>query len=124
LLPLTRAGLGSRFGNGRQVWSWISLHDEAAAIRHLLTSTLDGPVNLTAPTSATADQVTSALANRMKRPYVFRVPAWAITTLLGDAGKDLLLTSQDVTPERLVADGFEFRHPTLESAIGAMFVRS
>jgi uncharacterized protein len=124
LLPLTKAGFGSRFGNGRQVWSWISLHDEAAAIRHLLTSKLSGPVNLTAPTSATADHVTSALAKRMRRPYVFRIPAWIITTFLGDAGRDLLVTSADVAPELLVADGFEFRHQTLESAIGAMFVRS
>jgi hypothetical protein len=124
LIPLTRAGFGSRFGNGRQAWSWISLHDEAAAIRHLLTSRLTGPVNLTAPTSATADEVTSALAKRMNRPYAFRIPAWIITTFLGDAGRDLLLTNEDVLPERLLADGFEFKHRTLEPAIGAMFVRS
>jgi uncharacterized protein (TIGR01777 family) len=124
LIPLTRAGLASRFGSGRQVWAWISLRDEAAAIRHLLTSSLSGPVNLTAPTPAPADEVTSQLAQRMHRPYVFRIPAWVITTLLGDAGKDLLLTSQDVAPERLLADGFTFTHTTLAAAINAMFVRS
>jgi hypothetical protein len=124
LVPLTRAGLGSRFGNGRQKWSWISLHDEAAAIRHLLTSEISGPVNLTGPSSAPADQVTSLLAKRMHRPYVFRIPAWVITGFLGEAGKDLLLTDQNVVPEELFADGFEFRHQTLESAINAMFVRS
>jgi uncharacterized protein len=59
----------------------------------------------------------------MRRPYVFRIPAWVITTFLGDAGKDLLLTSEDVVPERLLADGFEFTHQTVESAIHAMFVR-
>jgi uncharacterized protein (TIGR01777 family) len=123
LVPLTRAGLGSRFGSGRQDWSWISLYDEAAAIRHLLTSTINGPVNLTAPTSATSDQVTSALARRMRRPYIFRIPAWVVTTLLGDAGRDLLLTSERVAPERLLADGFEFRYETVESAIDAMFAR-
>jgi uncharacterized protein (TIGR01777 family) len=124
LVPLTRAGLASRFGSGRQKWSWISLHDEAAAIRHLLTSEISGPVNLTGPTSAPADRVTALLAKRMRRPYIFRIPAWVITTLLGDAGKDLLLTDQDVVPEELFADGFEFKHETLESAINAMFVRS
>ena len=123
LIPLTRFGLGSRFGNGRQNWSWISLYDEAAAIRHLLTSKLNGPVNLTGPTPATADQVTSSLAKRMRRPYIFRIPAWVITTLLGDAGRDLLLTDQNVAPVRLTADGFEFRHPTLDSAIDAMLAR-
>ena len=124
LVPLTRFGLGSRFGSGRQDWSWISLYDEAAGIRHLLTSKLSGPVNLTAPTPATSDQVTSALAKRMRRPYVFRIPAWVITTLLGDAGRDLLLTSERVAPERLTADGFTFRYQTVDSAIDAMFVRA
>ena len=60
----------------------------------------------------------------MHRPYIFRIPGWAITTLLGDAGKDLLLTSQNVQPDRLLADGFTFTHQTVESAINAMFVRS
>jgi NAD dependent epimerase/dehydratase family enzyme len=81
-------------------------------------------VNLTAPASAPADRVTALLAKRMRRPYIFRIPAWVITTFLGDAGKDLLLTDQDVVPEELFADGFEFKHETLESAINAMFVRS
>jgi uncharacterized protein (TIGR01777 family) len=123
LIPLTRLGLGSRFGSGTQYWPWISLHDEAAAIRHLLTSKINGPVNLTAPTPATSGQVTSYLAKRMRRPYLFRIPAWIIRTFLGDAGEDLLLTSENIVPERLVADGFEFRHPTVESAIDAMLSR-
>jgi len=124
LLPLTRFGLGSRFGSGTQNWPWISLYDEAAAIRHLLTSKLNGAVNLTAPTPATADQVTSYLAKRMHRPYLFRIPAVVIRKLLGDAGQDLLLTSQNVEPMRLVADGFTFRHQTVQQAIDEMLARS
>ena len=54
LIPLTRLGLGARFGSGRQHWPWISLHDEAAAIRHLLTSQLEGVVNLVGPAPATS----------------------------------------------------------------------
>jgi uncharacterized protein len=119
LLPLTRAGLGSRFGPGTQNWPWISLHDEAAAIRHLLTSSLSGPVNLVAPTPATANQITSYLAKRLHRPYLFRIPAPIIRGLLGDAGHDLLLTSENVVPERLLADGFAFTHSTPEQAIDA-----
>ena len=33
LLPF-KLGLGGRFGSGRQYWSWISIHDEVAAILH------------------------------------------------------------------------------------------
>lgn len=122
LLPLTRLGLGSRFGRGTQNWPWIGLHDEAAALRHLIGSSLDGVVNLTGPTSATAEQVTRALARALKRWHPFVVPTFALD-LLGDAGHDLLLNSQNVTPSRLLADGFVFRDTTVEQAISAVFAR-
>jgi uncharacterized protein (TIGR01777 family) len=121
ILPLTKAGLGSRFGTGGQVWPWISLYDEASAIRHLLTSSLSGPVNLAGPTPATSDHITSYLAKKLHRPYFLRVPEFAIRTLLREAGQDLLLTSEDVAPDLLLADGFEFRHETVEQAIDAAF---
>jgi len=120
LLPLTRVGLGSRFGSGSQNWPWISLRDEAAAIRHLLTSKISGPVNLAGPNPASAGQVTAYLASRMRRPYLFRIPAGVIRGLLGDAGTELLLTDERVSPELLTGDGFTFEHETVESAIDAM----
>jgi uncharacterized protein len=120
LLPLTRVGLGSRFGSGTQNWPWISLRDEVAGILHLLTSKLGGPVNLSGPAPATAGEITAYLARRMRRPYLFRIPARVIRGLLGDAGTELLLTSENVSPKLLVDDGFEFTHPTAESAIDAM----
>lgn len=123
LLPLTRFGLGSRFGTGGQHWPWISLYDEAAAIRHLLSSTLSGPVNLVGPTPATSDRVTRYLAKAMRRWYGFAVPEALISGALGDAGRDLLLASQKVLPERLLADGFVFRHTTVEQAINEMIIK-
>jgi uncharacterized protein (TIGR01777 family) len=121
LLPLTKAGLGSRFGTGGQNWPWISLHDEAAAIRHLLTSELRGPVNLAGPTPATSDHITAYLAKRLGRPYFLRIPEFALRTLLRDAGQDLLLTSENVSPDLLLEDGFTFTHETVEQAIDAAF---
>lgn len=119
LIPLTRAGLAVRFGTGRQNWPWVALHDEAAAIRHLLTSTLEGVVNIAGPTPATSQQVTDALADALGRWHPWAVPEFAVR-LLGDAGNDLLLTSEDVVPERLLADGFVFRYETVQSAMGEL----
>ena len=117
---LTALGLGARFATGGQYWPWISLHDEAAAIRHLLTSKLSGPVNLAGPTPATSDRITHAYARRMHRPYLLRVPEFAVK-LLGEAGERLLLDSAKVYPTRLESDGFEWRHPRVEQAIDAIF---
>jgi uncharacterized protein len=119
---LTNLLLGTRFGTGGQHWPWISLHDEVAAIRHLLTaSQLSGPVNLVGPTFATSDRITRGFARRMHRPYLLRAPEGAIRGLLGEAGQRLLLDSMKVVPARLQADGFTWRHERVEDAIDAVF---
>lgn len=120
LMALTRLGLGSRLATGGDVWPWISLYDEAAAIRHLLTSTLSGAVNLAGPTPATSDRITRYLAKRMHRWYALAVPEWAIRLAMQEAGPDLLLSSQKVLPLKLQEDGFVFHDKTVEQAIDAM----
>lgn len=123
LLALTRVGLGSRLATGGDIWPWISLHDEAAAIRHLLTSKLSGVVNLTGPTAATSDRITRHIAERLHRWYDFVVPQWALTLAMQEASEALLLSSQNVLPTRLLADGFSFRHTTVEQAIDDLLPR-
>jgi uncharacterized protein (TIGR01777 family) len=114
---LTTFGLGSRFGSGRQFWPWISLDDEVRAIIHLLSSSISGPVVLAGPTPATADEITRAYADILKRPRWLQVPAFAIRAALGEAGQRLLLDDMQVQPVRLAADGFEWRHRTVRDAI-------
>ena len=120
LMLLTRLGVAGPLAGGRQVWPWIGLHDEVAAIVHLLTSPLDGPVNLAGPTRATAGDLMKALADRMHRPYWLPAPRIALTTLLGEAGEELLLADQHEVPAKLLADGFVFRARTVTDAIKAV----
>lgn len=113
---LTRFGLGSRLGSGEQYWPWISLHDEAAAIIHLLRSEFSGVVSLVGPTPATAETVTKTLAQAMHKPHWLTVPSFAFR-MLGDAGEDLILVDENVQPSRLLGTGFTFTHNTIEQAI-------
>ncbi len=115
----TKLGLAARMGSGLQFWPWVSLHDEAAAISHLLTSSLRGVVNIAGPTPATSLEVTKTLATAMRRWHILAIPEWAIRAGLGEAGRELLLPDQRVIPARLLADGFRFTHPTIGSAISA-----
>ncbi|MFF2133598.1 TIGR01777 family oxidoreductase [Streptomyces olivochromogenes] len=119
LFPLFKAGLGGRMGDGRQYWSYISLHDEVAAIRHLIdTSSLSGPVNLTAPTPLTNREITEAMGRVLHRPTVFPTPAPLLRLALGDMSGDIL-GSQRVHPTRLLSSGFAFAFPTIEDALRA-----
>jgi len=117
LLPLLRLGVGGALGSGKQWWAWISLPDEARAIIHLInTKTAEGVYNLTAPEPATCKQIIDALGKELKRPTVIPVPAFALKLAFWEGAQELLLCSQKMSAEKLLATGFKFSHPTLKSA--------
>jgi uncharacterized protein len=119
LFPLFKAGLGGRLGDGRQYWSFVALHDEVAAIRHLIdTEGLSGPFNLTAPNPVTNAAVTAAMGRVLHRPAPFPVPPSALRLALGEMAGDVL-GSQRVLPARLLESGFAFAFPEIEEAIRA-----
>lgn len=119
LFPVFRLGLGGRLGSGRQYWSFISLADHIAALRHILvTEELAGPVNLTAPEPVTNREVTEAMGRVLHRPTLMTVPAPALRIALGDFAEDVL-GSQRVLPRKLLESGFTFEHPTVEGAVRA-----
>ncbi|GAA4087138.1 TIGR01777 family oxidoreductase [Streptomyces shaanxiensis] len=119
LFPLFKAGLGGRMGDGRQYWSFVSLHDEVAAIRHLIDrDDLSGPFNVTAPHPLTNREITEAMGRVLHRPTLFTVPAPVLRTVLGEMAGDVL-GSQRVLPTRLSESGFTFAFPEIEGAIRA-----
>ncbi|MGV9939272.1 TIGR01777 family oxidoreductase [Streptomyces sp. NPDC003401] len=119
LFPLFRAGLGGRMGDGRQYWSYIALHDEVAAIRHLLDrDDLSGPFNLTAPEPLTNREVTAAMGRVLHRPTLFSVPAPVLRGVLGEMAGDVLGSAR-VVPKRLLESGFTFAFPGIEDALRA-----
>ncbi|MFI9647617.1 TIGR01777 family oxidoreductase [Streptomyces sp. NPDC052040] len=119
LFPLFRAGLGGRMGDGRQYWSYIALHDEVAALRHLIDrEDLSGPFNLTAPEPLTNRQITDAMGRVLHRPALFPVPAAALRLALGEMSGDVLGSAR-VVPKRLLESGFSFAFPGIEEALRA-----
>ena len=123
LAPLFRLGLGGRLGSGRQYWPWISLEDEIAAIRFLITAPVSGPVNLTAPAPATNAEFTRALGEVLHRPTVLPVPGLALTAVLGEFAQVGVLAGQRAVPSVLTEAGFSFRHPALRDGLRAALAR-
>jgi uncharacterized protein (TIGR01777 family) len=112
-------GLGGRMGSGRQYWPWISLIDQIAAMRHLLTADVSGPVNLTGPAPVTNAEFTRELARQVHRPAVIPVPAFAINLALGEFGRSSVTAGQRAMPVRLEESGYRFTHTDLPSALRA-----
>jgi uncharacterized protein (TIGR01777 family) len=119
MLPLFKFGLGGKLGNGRQWWSWITLHDEIRALCYLLEKDISGPVNLTSPNPATNQEFTSALARALRRPALFPVPSFALKLVLGGFSTEVL-GSKKVIPQKLTEVGFTFDFPHLAPALDAL----
>ncbi|MDJ0522021.1 MAG: TIGR01777 family oxidoreductase [Planctomycetota bacterium] len=118
MLPPFRLGLGGRLGSGRQVMSWVGVDDAAAAVLHALRSEeLSGPVNVTAPEPLSNRAFTKTLGRVLRRWTFLPAPAFALRLLFGEMGDAVLLRGARVLPKRLLATGFRFRHPDLESCL-------
>lgn len=114
----TMLGAAGPVGPGSQWWPWISLHDEVQALVYMIENPLmKGAYNLTAPTPVTSVTVTKELARQMGRPHWLGLPSLAINLLMGEAGRELLLSSQKVHPTRLEQAGFSFDDTTIDQAI-------
>jgi uncharacterized protein (TIGR01777 family) len=119
MLPLFRFGLGGKLGNGKQWWSWITLHDLIRAISFLLENNISGPVNLTAPNPVTNQEFTSALARALHRPALFPAPAIGLKVALGGFSSEIL-GSKKVVPQVLTEAGFEWDYPHITNALTAL----
>lgn len=118
LIRLTKRGLGGRLGSGQQLWSFIVLADEVAALRFCLVEPLEGPVNLVAPLPVSNAEAVRELAQLVHRPAKLPVPAFALRAALGEFAGDVLAT-QAVLPSKLNAAGFQWQYPTIREALAA-----
>ena len=113
-----RLGAGGVLGTGRQYMSWIAIDDEVGAIAHLLaTPTASGPVNLVAPNAVTNTEFTKTLGRILRRPTVFRIPAFALRLTLGEMADEMLLGGTRAAPACLTASGYRFGYPALDAAL-------
>jgi NAD dependent epimerase/dehydratase family enzyme len=93
------------------------------AIVHLATAApeVSGPVNLAGPEPVVADRITKHVAEVLHRPYLFRIPEFALRLALRDAADDMLLSSQRMVPTKLLESGYTFRYTQAADAIDAVF---
>jgi uncharacterized protein len=118
LLPF-KLGLGGRIGSGEQYLSWIGLDDHVDAVRHLLaTTSVSGPVNLTAPNPVTNLEFTHALGGALHRPTLVPTPLFPLRALYGrELVQHLLVEGQRVVPRVLETSGFAFTSPQIDAAL-------
>lgn len=120
LMPAYNLGLGGTLGTGNQPFSWIHLQDLIQGILFLIHHPdITGAVNFCAPECVTQKTFAQTLAKSMHRPAFMKTPAWLLKPIFGQMANELLLSGQNVYPERLTKARFEFSYPDLASALSA-----
>lgn len=118
MLPPFKFGLGGKIGTGNQWMPWIHLEDLIAVIAYCIENEdLRGAINCTAPNPVTNSSFTATLGKTLGRPTIFHVPALVIKLLMGDMGKELLLSGKRVYPLKLVDAGFRFKFDKIDAAL-------
>ncbi len=121
LIPF-KLGLGAAIGNGQQPFPFIHENDMARAFLWAVEDyRVGGIFNLVAPQTITHKQFTNELARQLHRPAFFKIPAFILKLVLGDASV-LLTESPEVVPLKLPEAGFRFLYPDIESALKEIIV--
>jgi len=110
-------GLGGIIGNGDQAFSWIHIRDLVHIYRMILENeNIRGVVNAVAPNPTTNYHFTKTFGKVLNQMTVFKIPLKVLKAIYGDAASTLT-EGQNVIPEKLLKNGFEFEFPTIEKAL-------
>jgi uncharacterized protein (TIGR01777 family) len=120
ILPPFRLGLGGPVGGGQQWMSWITLNDLTEIFMHCMNNRrMTGVINAVSPNPVQNREFAVALGAALGKPAITPLPAFAVKLALGEMGKELVLASTRVKPERLEQSGFEWKHPEIGEALKA-----
>jgi uncharacterized protein len=113
LIPLFSKGIGAILNGGEQGISWIALEDLLRAFDWLLrSSSLSGPINITAPHPVSQVFFAKSLATALHKKVRFRLPRWLLKLLYGEKA-ELFLSSCYALPKILEENDFSFLYPEL-----------
>ncbi len=113
-------GAAATLGSGQQIFPWIHEEDMAAALESAIFSPAwQGVINTVCPEAEqpSAQEFTSALCKSLNRPYLLpNIPEFAARIMFGGVA-DFVLKGSRISSRKLESLGFQFKYPTLESAL-------
>ncbi|MEY4457173.1 MAG: hypothetical protein RLY15_1437 [Bacteroidota bacterium] len=113
-----RMAVAAILGDGKQIVSWIHHQDLSAMILFAMANkNIEGVYNAVAPMPVNNESLTLQIASKYHSWHlkVF-VPAWALKIILGEMSIEVL-KSANVSSKKIQEQGFEFKYPTIASAL-------
>ncbi|KAB1155035.1 TIGR01777 family oxidoreductase [Flavobacterium luteum] len=117
MLKPIKLGLGSPFGDGKQMQSWIHLHDLAEMYFFAVKYSWEGVYNAVAPQPITNEALTKTIATILEKPlFMPNIPKFVMKLILGEM-HELLFTNKNLSAQKAINEGFKFKFPTAEKAL-------
>ena len=118
ILKVVKLGIASPLGSGKQYMSWIAIKDLISIFSWSLENkNAEGVYNAVAPNPVTNHAFMKATAKAIKKPYFLpNVPAFVMKVVLGEMST-LVLSSNRVSSEKLISQGFKFEYDHLAEAL-------
>lgn len=112
-----KLGLGAPFGNGRQIQSWIHLHDLAAMYFFAVQHSWEGVYNAVAPDPITNEMLTRKIAKILNKPlWLPNIPRFVMKLVLGEM-HELLFNDKNVSPQKALSQHFSFKFSAIDKAL-------
>jgi len=112
-----KLGLGSPFGDGKQVQSWIHLHDLVTMYLFAVENSLEGVYNAVAPHPITNSELTKNIAAILEKPlFMPNIPKFVMKLILGEM-HELLFEDKRISAQKVINSGFVFQYLTSEKAL-------
>jgi uncharacterized protein (TIGR01777 family) len=117
MLKTIKLGLGSAFGTGKQIQSWIHIHDIAALYLFAIKNDLEGVYNAVSPSPVTNEELTFTIAKVLKKPlFMPNIPKFVMKLMLGEM-HELLFENRNLSARKIEEKGFEFKYKTIDKAL-------
>lgn len=111
-----KIGVGSPLGSGKQIMSYIHIHDLCNLYIYMLENNMSGFYNAVAANSSN-NEVTQAIAKELKKPlFMPNVPNFVLKLIFGEMAS-ILLEGSAVDNDKIKATDFRFTYPDLESIL-------
>jgi hypothetical protein len=112
-----KMGIGSPFGTGKQIQSWIHIHDIAALYFFAISNDLEGVYNAVASNPVSNEKLSLAIATVLKKPlFMPNIPKFIMKLLLGEM-HELLFENRNISSQKIVEKGFVFKYKTIDEAM-------
>ena len=113
--------VGAAFGTGKQWQSWIHIDDVAQMLLNAAKQNWQGTYNAVAPNPVSQNELIASVGQALDRPvFLPNLPCLLIKIALGDRSS-LVLNSQKVSAEKVLAKGFVFQYDNLKLALKILY---